>query len=95
VGRFIGEKIGAAVGKETEDKTAAAQAIPAANVPSAIRGYSPYSPAPQNMKVDGQVGLGVDVSLHDNRTTVSTYLNGNSAPAWLNTGNAPRARVYN
>jgi phage tail tape-measure protein len=90
VGRFIGEKVGAAVGKEVEDK------VPEpTNLPPAITDYAPYAPAPQNIKMDGQVGFDVNVSVQDDRIKTDAYFTGGDIPEWLNPGNARAARGYN
>jgi hypothetical protein len=46
----------------------------------------------ESVKLDGQVNLGVDVHVTDDKTTARAYVKRNTVPPWLNTGNVFDAR---
>jgi hypothetical protein len=106
VGRFIGEKVGSAVGKEVKDKVPSAPpysaaanmempyGIPYSQLPPSIANYTPYAPAQQSVKLDGQVGVGVNVSVQDDRIKTSTYLERQKAEYPFVTGRVTYARGW-
>jgi hypothetical protein len=102
VGRLIGEKVGAAVGQEARDKAPGAAGygvtpygtIPASSLPPAVANYAPLAAATAGVRLDGQVGLGVNVTVRDDRVKVSTRFDPSRAPPWLNPGNAAYARGW-
>jgi hypothetical protein len=100
VGRFIGEKVGAAVGKEVKNKMPQAGMVPAASLPPQITSVSDFSQL-EHQKVDmsGQAVMDVNVTVTEEGPKAQVSVRKNNIPYWMlntmpanNTGHAPYAR---
>jgi hypothetical protein len=81
-GQAIGEKIGGSITKE----------VTSAGIDRELNSVERIPEQAESVKLDGQVNLGVDVHVTDDKTTVSTRWGEKDKPSWLNTGAAFAAR---